>query len=203
MSQQSSDENVIDLVARCRAGEQAAATILFRRYIDRLIALVRARLSDRMASRMDPEDVLQSAYRSFFDGLGQGEFSIERADELWGLLAAITLHKLYRKVAYHSAKRRSVQREQSQTRDENMVEAYPELIAELPTPAEAVEAVEELEAVMARLSPQEREILQLRLEGYNSLEIAVRLRRTDRTVRRAMEHVRIEFQRRLMVPDGS
>jgi DNA-directed RNA polymerase specialized sigma24 family protein len=64
-----------------------------------------------------------------------------------------------------------------------------------------VEAVEELEAVMARLSPQEREILQLRLEGYNSPEIAVRLRRTDRTVRRAMERVRIEFQRRLMVPD--
>ncbi len=97
------DWEVRDLVARYRRGDQQAATVLFRRYVERLTVLVRRRLSPRLASRMDPEDILQSAYRSFFDGLGRGAFEVQGADELWGLLAAITLHKLCRKAAYHRA----------------------------------------------------------------------------------------------------
>ncbi len=196
-NQEVPDDNVAELVQRCRDGDQEAATILFRRYVNRLIGLVRDKLSQRFASRMDAEDVVQSAYRSFFGGLGNGEFTVERTDELWGLLAAITMHKLYRKVAFHNAKRRSVQREQP-AGAENVLDEFPQLIAELPTPAEAVEVVEELDHVMNRLPPLERRVLELRLEGYSSTEIADRIHRSDRTVRRAMEKLRDEFQRRLV-----
>ena len=64
------------------------------------------------------------------------------------------------------------------------------------TPAEAVEALEELDVVMRRLDPQEREILEMRLAGYTVDEIAAHQQRTDRTIRRAMERVREEFRRR-------
>jgi RNA polymerase sigma-70 factor (ECF subfamily) len=198
MSQDAQDEKIRELVERCRGGDQEAATVLFQRYVDRLIALLRERISPRLASRMDPEDVLQSAYRSFFNGLGHGKFAIERADELWGLLAAITLHKLCRKVAYHKAKKRAVQREYQPERDQDLLKSYPDLVSELPTPSEAAELVEELDLVMQQLTPQERRILELRLEGYTSEEIADHLHRSDRTVRRAMEKVRNEFRRRLM-----
>src|SRR4051812_50134846 len=46
--------------------DEAAAEELFRRYSGRLTALARSRLSHALATRVDAEDVVQSAYRSFF-----------------------------------------------------------------------------------------------------------------------------------------
>src|ERR1700679_4129725 len=60
------DEWSGDLLARWRAGDQQAATEMFHRYANRLILLARSRLSPRLSHRVDPEDVVQSAYRSFF-----------------------------------------------------------------------------------------------------------------------------------------
>ncbi len=54
------------LLIRWREGDQAAADALFRRYAERLIGLVRLRLSEKLARRVDPEDIVQSVYRSFF-----------------------------------------------------------------------------------------------------------------------------------------
>src|SRR5436305_1291848 len=82
------------LVARWRAGDQQAAAELFRRYADRLIALARSRLSARLARRIDPEDVVQSAYRSFFGDTRAGRYDVGRAGDLWQLLVTITLHKV-------------------------------------------------------------------------------------------------------------
>jgi hypothetical protein len=112
------------------------------------MALVRSRLSSKLNSRVDPEDMLQSAYRSFFGALGDGRFMVERSDGLWSLLAAITLHKLHRQVAFHTAKKRSIQREQS--KDDSLLGVQPEIMAQSPTPAEAAALVEELEQVMTR-----------------------------------------------------
>jgi RNA polymerase sigma-70 factor (ECF subfamily) len=64
------DQPTDNLLERLQKGDQAAAAGLFRRYVDRLIALARSRLRGAMAGRVDPEDVVQSAYRSFFCRLG-------------------------------------------------------------------------------------------------------------------------------------
>src|SRR5271163_4177723 len=88
------DERSDDLVARWRAGDQRAATELFHRYASRLILFVRSRLSGRIARRLDPEDVVQSAYRSFFGGTRDGRYVPHRGGDLWQLLVVITLHKL-------------------------------------------------------------------------------------------------------------
>ena len=192
------DENIGELVRRCRSGDQQAATALFNRYVGCLIQLVREKLSQRFSSRMDPEDVLQSAYRSFFNGLGNGEFKVEHAEELWGLLSAITLNKLYRKLAYHTAKKHTINRERPPATDDGMLGSYPELIAELPTPSEAAGLIDELEQAMQQFGPLEREIVRLRLAGHSVDEIAVEVKRTDRTIRRTMEKLRVQLQRRLM-----
>ncbi len=198
MSQSSPEDNISDLVSRCRAGNEEAATILFRWHLDKLIALVRSRLSQKLNSRMDPEDILQSAYRSFFGGLVDGKFKVERSDELWSLLAAITLHKLYRQVARHTAKKRTVQRERPIHQDDSLLGVEPELVAELPTPAQAAAVVEELEHVMDRLDTLEQTMLQLRLEGYTVEEIAAKVDRSERTVRRLLEKIKDLLQCRLI-----
>ena len=51
------------LLARWREGDQQAATELVQRFTERLLALARGQLSEKLAARVDPEDVVQAATR--------------------------------------------------------------------------------------------------------------------------------------------
>src|SRR5205814_774469 len=81
-----SDTPSAELVARCRRQDEAAAEELFRRYAGRLTALARARLSRALAARVGPEDVVQSAYRSFFLLARGGDVLLRESGDLWRLL---------------------------------------------------------------------------------------------------------------------
>src|SRR5262245_31380615 len=86
-----------ELVARYhRGGDESAAEELFRRYCGRLTALARSRLSQALAARVDAEDVVQSAYRSFFRLARGGDVVLRASGDLWRLLVRITLRKVYR-----------------------------------------------------------------------------------------------------------
>ncbi len=78
------------LVSRWRKGDQDAAKQLFDRYASRLVALARRQISHRLASRLDPEDVVQSVFRSFFGRVKAGKFRIEEQDDLGKLLVRIS-----------------------------------------------------------------------------------------------------------------
>src|SRR5262245_3382441 len=132
-----------DLVARCRAGDQAAAAELFERYADRLVALARSRLSAKVAGRVDAEDVVQSAYRSFFTGAKNGRYDPQRGGDLWRLLLAITLHKLYRQVRQHQRQKRDVDRELRP--GPGLVDLQAHMRTNAPSPVEAVVLADELE----------------------------------------------------------
>ena len=95
--------NSQQLLEMYQAGENEAATVLFDRYVARLIALARSRIGARLRRRIDPEDVIQSAYRSFFVHARVGEYQLQKTGDLWRLLAGITLHKLYGQIEKHTA----------------------------------------------------------------------------------------------------
>jgi RNA polymerase sigma factor (sigma-70 family) len=183
-----------DLLARYRDGDQRAAQILFERYVERLTVLARARLSPRMAGRTDPEDVVLSAWRSFFIGIRSGRFTLQRSADLWRLLVSITMHKLYRHVRHHSAQKRAVGSERSLDPAE---EAWLTSAEHEPTPDEAMALVEELEVVMAQLGPFARRVLELRLQGEQLGAIAAETGRSERTVRRILAQIRQRLSDRL------
>src|SRR5947209_20215094 len=91
------------LVSRWRKGEQDAAKQLFDRYASRLVALARRQISQRLASRVDPEDVVQSVFRSFFARVKEGKFRIAEQVDMGKLVVRLTFHKPLRKVEYHGA----------------------------------------------------------------------------------------------------
>src|SRR5690349_3686416 len=107
------DETSVELLEKYRLGDEQAATELFRRYVGRLTVLASARMAPRIARRFDPEDVVLSAYRSFFARARNGNFSLEHSGDLWRLLVGIVLKKLYHQVARHTADKRSIDRERS------------------------------------------------------------------------------------------
>jgi RNA polymerase sigma-70 factor (ECF subfamily) len=176
-----------DLLARWREGDQRAASELFRRYADRLIALARSRLPAEMARRIDAEDVVQSVYRSFFANASDGHYALERGGDLWKLLVTITLHKLYHQVEKNSAGKRAILRERS-TGDDNGFAA--QVLAREPSPVEALALADELELLMRRLGPLERRMLELRLQGYTLEEIADQTQRSLRSVCRVLDEVK-------------
>src|SRR5262245_65622580 len=53
------------LMARLRSGEDGAAREVFERFAGRLVALTRGRFNRLLARKVDPEDVVQSAFKSF------------------------------------------------------------------------------------------------------------------------------------------
>lgn len=173
-------------------GDQHAADELFYRYVERLTRLARSRLSAALGQRIDAEDVVMSAYRSFFIGARDGEFAIQHSGELWSLLVRITLNKLYRSAAHNTAQRRSIGREV----------ALPDQLANAqPSANDAVALADELEAVMRGLPENRRRILELRLQGELIESIASELGINERTVRRALGEVREKLVKSAGLPD--
>ena len=170
------------LLFRCGEGDEDASREIFDRYLARLTALARSRLAARLQRRTDPDDIVLSAYRSFFVGARDGRFILQRSGDLWRLLATITLHKLNRQIKRHSAESRDVRREIAAADDANF--------AREPTSEEAVALADELESILKPLDPLLRRVLELRLQGQSLEEIAAITMRSERTVRRSLAEIR-------------
>lgn len=175
------------LLERYRDGDEPAAEALFARYFERLAALARVRLSARLARRVDPEDVVLSAYRSFFIGAREGRYALSRGGDLWRLLASITCHKLLKRARREGAARRSVDVEVSldSVAEGRIVEHGGD-----PTPEDAAALADELERIFALLDPLGRRVLELRLQGLLVSEIAEDAGCSERSVRRALDRIR-------------
>jgi RNA polymerase sigma factor (sigma-70 family) len=180
------EQALIDL---WRQGDQDAARKIVERYLDRLLHVARARISQRLSSRVDAEDIVQSVFRTFFVRLKDGRFVFAEQEDLCKLLMRITLHKTLRQVAFHKAAKRDPGMETEQ--GEHHRERLLALLDRDPTPEAAVAFIDQLEHFLTQLEPTERQILELRLQGYNNDEIVEKLNlKYDRKIRRALEHVR-------------
>jgi RNA polymerase sigma-70 factor (ECF subfamily) len=177
-----------DPIAAWRAGDPEAARQLVDQYLDRLVAVARRRISQRLASRVDPEDIVQSVFRTFFFRAKDGQFKIKDQDDLCKLLMRITVHKVLRQVEFHTAGKRDANLETEQ--GNRTVERMHELLAREPTAEAQVEFLDQLEKFLTGLSPKERKILELRMNGHTDREIAVQLGVVDRTIRRLFERIR-------------
>jgi RNA polymerase sigma-70 factor (ECF subfamily) len=183
-----------DLMARLRAGDGDAAAQLFHRFTHRLIGLARSRLEGPIRRKVDPEDVLQSVYRSFFRRHAQGEFNLDGWDSLWGLLAVITLRKCGRWQEHFRTARRNLKAEENPS-DPAAGGVPSEALADEPTPAEAAMLTETVEELLAGLQERDRAIVTLALQGYSAVEISAQLGLIERTVYRVLERVKKRLER--------
>ena len=179
-----------DWLARLQARDSAAAREVFRRYAGRLIALARRQFGAALRHRVDPEDVVQSAYKSFFGRCGAGQLQVHTWNGLWGLLTLITLCKCADRVEYHRAQCRDATREAAGPPGATVEAPWPEALGREPTPLEAAVLNETVEQLLAGLDKAQRPVLELSLQGYTTREISQQLGRAERTVRLLREGVR-------------
>jgi RNA polymerase sigma-70 factor (ECF subfamily) len=186
------DVSLAELSDRLRSGDPEAARLIFQRFARRLLGLARRRLNKTVRQKLDPEDVIQSVFRTFFFHQGEATWQFETWDSLWSMLAVITLRKCGHRIQHYQAARRDVQREVALGTGPAPEEPTGDwsAVARDPTPEEAAILTETVQQLMQALSPQERHILERSLRGLSNNQISADLGCTRRTVERALQRVR-------------
>lgn len=179
--QQRSESGWLDDIIEKRDGYESAAV---EEFADRLLRLARSRLPSRIQQRVDPEDIVQSVFKSFFIRHEAQKFTFEEASDVWRLLAAITWHKVQRSIRFNQQLERDVQRE---THESAPFHAQP---CDDPSASSLVVMMELTDQIMDRIPKKHQQILQLRMEEYSIDEISEAIGVSSRTVDRALALVR-------------
>jgi RNA polymerase sigma factor (sigma-70 family) len=194
----SSGGSVTRWLAALKEGDAAAAQPLWERYHRQLVALARRKLDSSRRRAADEEDVVQSAFHSFFRGVARGQFPrLNDRDNLWRLLVVITARKALDQLAHDNARRRGgcaipgelrISPGESGWGDS----AIEQMVGAEPTPEFAAQVAEQCERLLDRLGDESlRQIAVGKMEGYTNDEIAGRLGCSRRTVTLKLEAIRI------------
>lgn len=185
--------DTLDLIAVLRVGDNQAvdqaATILFDRYMGRLIALSRKLMSGQLARKVGPEDVAQSAYKSFLLRARAGEFTLGESNDVWKLLAAMVLNKIRQHVHKFSTGKRQLAREVDYA-DARV------LCSREPSPEEAAMLADEVKRLLQELPERHRRVAVLFLQGYSAAEISSETHYSPERVRQITRDIRRQQERR-------
>jgi RNA polymerase sigma-70 factor (ECF subfamily) len=185
-----SGDRPFEVVAEAlRRDDSVAWGALVDRFSQRLIALARSRLFDgRLRQKLDPEDVVQSIYRTFLRRHRRGEFdrTLLSWDSLWGLLMFMTVRRCHKWVQHYSAQKRDPKREADLPKGGGQggdrVGDAREPADRQPTPEETAMLLEQLRETLHDLSDSERRIVELGLLGCADEEISAEVGRTEHRV---------------------
>ena len=166
-----SDDNVFaDLVRRLRGGDPRAAEELVREYEPAIRMEVHCRLRDpRLRRAFDSMDVCQSVLASFFVRAAAGEYDLEQPQQLRKLLVGMARKKLLFQVRKQRAQCRDVRRLEPIVRDDGAA------VATDPSPSRQCEAQDLLHNFHQRLTPEERQLAELRAQGLQWPDIAAQV----------------------------
>ena len=179
------------LLRRYKTGDQGAATRLYLKYAHMLHGLAVAQTGQDLKARIEPEDIVQSVFRTFFRRAKDGHYQVPDGEELWKLFLVIGLHKIRDAASYHRAQKRNIQKTNSlSSNDQEFAATAPDTLAE-----NTLQMV--IDELLLSLSSSQKEIIMLRLEGMTVDDIAESTQRSRRTVERTLQKFRELLQLQL------
>jgi RNA polymerase sigma factor (sigma-70 family) len=185
----SADSDAV-LLERYRQGDEEAAAKLYYRYAGRLRALARSQCPADLAARLDADDIVQTAFSSFFRRVAAGEYR-SPGEDVWKLLVLITLHKARSLGGYHRARKRDVR----------VTDRGSGLLARAALRRQEEQSIADLrlllEDVLERLPDQHRRVAQLRLQGFEVNEIVQQVGLSKRSVERVLQELRRDLREQL------
>jgi RNA polymerase sigma-70 factor (ECF subfamily) len=185
-----------ELLHRFRKGQRDAATQLYMRYADRLCALAAAQCATDLKAKLDPEDIVQSVFRTFFRRAAAGQYEVPEGDDLWKLFLVIALNKIRATGAYFHATKRDSRHTVSGQEFEHLLAARPNQGDHVALTLLSVV----IDEVLEKLPESQRQVIMLRLEGYEIDEIAEKTGRAKRSVERILQGFRQSLSR--LLPDS-
>lgn len=181
-------------LARLREGDDSAATLVTQRFERRLAGLADKRLHKLLQPKVDAQDAVQSAYKSFFLRCRDGGYELDGWNSVWLLLARITVRKCRKHYRYFQSQQRQVARETSLGPATEDTRADSGLRTREARPDQRACINEQLRNVLAALTERDRRIVELHLEGLDAASIAQRVHCTQRTAQRVLRRLRIHVE---------
>ncbi len=179
-----------DLIGRAREGDEQAASELVAEFAQHVQNVARSRLTNEaLRRRVDEEDVCQSVFAIFFDGLKQGKFELGSPDDAKNLLAQMARTRSLKKIEEHRAAKRDAFRHAE-------LDVVTEPAADQTTASFAAMRHEISDRFRAVLGEEEWQILEARKDGqswnelarqYKSTPAALRMRHTRAVIKAAKE----------------
>jgi RNA polymerase sigma-70 factor (ECF subfamily) len=184
------DDRFQQLVEALRHQDNTAWNEVARRYTAGLIRLARRRLDSRLQPKLDPEDVVQSVYRTFLRRHQLDQFQFATWDSLWGLLVTLTVCRCSKWYQHYAAQKRDVNRDaalpSAVAADDERV-GYREPADPGPTPEEAALLTEMVNEMLRGLDDKQRRIIVLGLLGFDDGHIGQEVGRTEYRVRQVRD----------------
>lgn len=178
-----------------KAGNVDAADRLWQRYYESLVRLAARKLRHGSRRVADEEDVVVTAFASFFRGVAEGRFPrLDDRDDLWQVLVMITARKAANLIKHNQRLKRGADQVRGDSVWNGGFEsraAFECVIDNQPTPEFAHEVGEELERLLGAL-PDEvlKRVALAKMEGFTNDEIAGQLGVKTRTVERKLNLIR-------------
>jgi len=169
-----------EVLDRANQGDSAAERILHEKYSQRLVHLASSRIAKIFNSKIDPQDIVQSVFCSFFVRARNETVSFRDWNELWSFLFTVTVRKCSEQANRFLRDKRNVNREAFQNQLAERSEGFG-LASSEPTPYQVSEFEETLANLMEPLTDTQRDIVRMRLDGCTNAEISKTLKRTERT----------------------
>ena len=185
------------LLRRVRAGDQQATAELVRLYEPALRRAVRLWLRDPHLRRLlDSTDISQSVLLNFFAGIAAGRYLFDTPEQMLRLLAVMARNQVVNDALRHRAERRDHRRTASAGPEECEV-ADPG-----PGPDRYVAEQELLHKARHLLTPQERQLLELREQGLGWAEIGAARGESPEALRKQLARAVVRVARTLGLEAG-
>lgn len=189
-------DDITQLIARARQTDDAAAVAIWDIYFDKLTLYARRKLLAMPRRAADEEDVVLSAMNSFFEGAKKGKFQPRDRDELWKLLATITVRKATAQLRKHYAQKRGGGEVRGESvfmkpGDDSDKFGIDQILDDKQLPAMSLKLAGTCAELLEQLGDDSmRQIAMMRLEGFSNEEIANKLDVSLATVKRKLKRVR-------------
>lgn len=180
-----------DLIARARAGDEVAARDVLRRFEGEVRMVVRGRLPRALRSQFDSMDFVQAVWTSVLTGDGPDLTRFDTSRRLMGYLAGVARLKVL-----EEHRRRTRTRKYDLKREEPLIvrrgdrEVVREVAASDPSPSQDAQARDRLAQILKGRSELERAVVEMRRGGLTFEEIAERLGVHESAVRRIIDGIR-------------
>jgi RNA polymerase sigma-70 factor (ECF subfamily) len=188
----------VQLLDLCRHGDASAMAQLVREYEVEVRIVARARVSAALRPYLDSADLVQSVHRSILIGLREQRFDISTPENL----VALALTIVRRKAARHW---RRMRRQNRLSGHDDGTSALADLLvnrsAGSDDPHRVVANSEAIEHVLRSCDATDRALIELRVEGYSTIDAARRLSLNPDVARVRLSRLRKKLLQRGVAED--
>lgn len=177
------------LINLLRDGDLVTARRFWEQFVPRLLGLARRTLAGHPRLNGFADDVVQSVFGSFFRRMRGQQFAFHDRDDVWNLLAVMTVRKARQTIRRENADKRGG------GRIVNQADVSTTSPSELVDPSQLGPEFDlHAEEMLIGLPEELRTVAVLRLMGHTNPEIARHLDWTVRKVERKLQLIRLTWE---------